>query len=188
MDIRVVIGELLLGKYRVERMLGQGGMGFVVAVRHVGLGQRYAMKFLLPTMVDHPEALERFLREAQAAAQLQSDHVARVHDVGRMENGAPYILMEYLEGGDLKTYLEQYGPLPVDVAVKFVLQMCDAIAEAHALGIIHRDLKPANLFVVRRRNGSFDGVVHRSHAGFPRQNAFAFASGITTGVGRVGLN
>ncbi|HRI68260.1 MAG TPA: protein kinase [Polyangium sp.] len=154
MDAPVAIGNILLDKYRVERVLGQGGMGVVVAVRHVDLKQLYAMKFLLPKMVKHPEALERFLREAQAAAQIRSEHVARVHDVGRMSDGAPYMIMEYLEGNDLKTYLAEHGPLSVEEAVGFVLDACDAIAEAHALGIIHRDLKPANMFVVRRRNGS----------------------------------
>lgn len=154
MDTPAVIGEVLLDKYRVERVLGSGGMGFVVAVRHVDLGQLYAMKFLLPAGLGHPEAVERFLREAQAAALLRSDHVARVHDVGRMADGAPYMIMEYLEGCDLKKYLERTGPLPVEEAVTFVLHACDAIAEAHAAGIIHRDLKPANLFLTKRRNGS----------------------------------
>jgi serine/threonine-protein kinase len=154
MDRPAQPGDVLLGKYRVERVLGQGGMGFVVAARHVELGQLYAIKFLLPEVLAHHEALERFLREARAAAQLKSEHVARVHDVGRMQNGAPYMILEYLEGTDLKVHLSRQGPLPVEDAVTFVLHACDAIAEAHALGIIHRDLKPANLFLVRRRNGS----------------------------------
>lgn len=154
MDAPVAPGDVLLGKYRVERVLGKGGMGIVVAARHVDLGQLYAIKFLLPAMLGHRESLERFLREARAAARLQSEYVARVHDVGRMENGAPYMVMEYLDGCDLKAWLKQYGALPVEAAVGYVLQLCDAIAEAHELGIVHRDLKPANLFMVRRRNGS----------------------------------
>lgn len=154
MDNPVAPGDVFLGKYRVERVLGKGGMGVVVAVRHVDLGQLYAIKFLLPAMLGHRESLERFLREARAAARLQSEHVAKVHDVGRMENGAPYMVLEYLDGCDLKVWLGRQGPLSVEEAVAYVLQVCDAIAEAHELGIVHRDLKPANLFLVRRRNGT----------------------------------
>lgn len=153
MDAQLNIGSVLLDKYRVERLLGQGGMGVVVAVRHIDLGQLHAMKFLLPDALGHQEAVERFLREARAAAILRSHHVVRVHDVGRMSTGAPYMLMEHLEGCDLKKYLELQGRLPVDEAIRFVLQACDAIAEAHDKGIIHRDLKPANLFLARQRGG-----------------------------------
>ncbi|HRI70904.1 MAG TPA: protein kinase [Polyangium sp.] len=147
-------GDIVLGKYRIEAVLGQGGMGVVVAARHVDLGQRYAIKFLLPTGLNHEESVARFLREARASARLQSEHVARVHDVGNMENGAPYMIMEYLEGRDLKAVVREQGPLPADLAMTYVAQVCDAIAEAHAAGIVHRDLKPANLFLVRRRNGA----------------------------------
>ncbi|UQA63981.1 serine/threonine protein kinase [Polyangium aurulentum] len=105
-------------------------------------------------MLAHGEAIERFLREARAAARLRSEHVARVHDVGRMENGAPYMILEYLDGSDLKAQIRRQGVLPIEDAVMYVLQACDAIAEAHAAGIIHRDLKPANLFLIRRHNGS----------------------------------
>ena len=154
MNKPVAIGEVLLGKYRVERVLGQGGMGLVVAVRHVDLGQLQAMKFLVPAAIGHEEAVERFLREAKAAARLSSEHVAKVQDVGRTENGALYMLMEYLEGYDLKALLSRQGPFSVEDAVMYMLHVCDAIGEAHAAGIVHRDLKPANLFVVRRRNGS----------------------------------
>ncbi len=152
MNETVVPGAVLLGKYRVERILGQGGMGVVVAVRHIELGQLYAMKFLLPTAVGNEESHERFVREAKAAARLTSDHVVRVQDVGRMDNGAPYMLMEYLEGCDLKALVARHGPLSVEDAVTDVIQVTEAIAEAHALGIVHRDLKPANLFLARRRN------------------------------------
>lgn len=147
-------GDILLGKYRIEKVLGQGGMGVVVAAQHVDLGQRYAIKFLLPTGLTQEEAVTRFLREARASAQLKSEHVARVHDVGSMENGAPYMVMEYLEGTDLKALLTKEGPLPADLAMAYLAQVCDAIGEAHAAGIVHRDLKPANLFLVRRRNGT----------------------------------
>lgn len=153
MDVPVALGEVLLGKYRVERILGQGGMGVVVAVRHVELDQLSAMKFLLPTANGHEASRERFLREAKAAARLKSDHVAKVQDVGRMENGASYMLMEYLEGCDLKALVAQHGALPVEDTVTYVLQVCEAMVEAHAAGMVHRDLKPANLFLMHRRDG-----------------------------------
>ncbi|UQA57843.1 serine/threonine protein kinase [Polyangium aurulentum] len=154
MDTPVRPGDVLLGKYSVEHVLGQGGMGIVLAARHLDLGELFAIKLLLPDMLGHSEVLERFLREARAAARLRSEHVARVHDFGRMENGAPYMVMEYLDGRDLKAVIRSQGPLPIEEAVTYVLQACDATAEAHGLGLVHRDLKPANLFLIRRPNGS----------------------------------
>ena len=142
-------GDILAGKYRVERVLGAGGMGVVVAAHHVQLDKRVAIKFLLPDALSNAEAVERFAREARAAVKITSEHVARVIDVGTLETGAPYMVMEFLEGHDLAQWVRLRGPLPLEQAVDFVLQACEAIAEAHALGIIHRDLKPANLFIVR---------------------------------------
>jgi serine/threonine-protein kinase len=149
----VQAGDVLAGKYRVERVLGVGGMGVVVAATHVDLGQRVALKFLLPQALLHPEAAPRFLREARAAVKIDSEHVARVIDVGRMENGAPYMVMEYLEGQDLSDH-PKGRDLPIPDAIDFVLQACEAMAVAHTAGIIHRDLKPANLFVARRPDGA----------------------------------
>src|SRR4051812_16217937 len=142
-------GEVLAGKYQVERVLGEGGMGVVVAARHLQLDQIVALKFLLPTSATRKDWLDRFAREARNAVRLRSEHVARIMDVGTLDSGSPYIVMEYLEGSDLASVLSQRGKLPIPVAVDYVLQACDAIAEAHALGIIHRDLKPENLFVTR---------------------------------------
>ncbi|MDI1437449.1 serine/threonine protein kinase [Polyangium sorediatum] len=147
-------GDSLLGKYQVERILGQGGMGVVVAVRHLELGELFAIKLLLPKISERPNAVSRFVREARAAARLRSEHVVRVHDVGRLEGGAPYMIMEHLEGDDLAVLLQRRGHLPLEDAATLVIQACDVLAEAHALGIVHRDLKPSNLFLVRRRNGS----------------------------------
>jgi serine/threonine-protein kinase len=146
-------GDVLAGKYRVERILGVGGMGVVVAAHHIQLDEKVALKFLLPDALQNPEALARFEREARAAVKIKNEHVARVSDVGKLDGGSPYMVMEYLEGSDLSALLEKQGPLPIDRAVDFVLQACEAIAEAHALGIVHRDLKPANLFCIRRRDG-----------------------------------
>jgi serine/threonine-protein kinase len=146
-------GDILAGKYRVERVLGIGGMGVVVAAHHIQLDEKVSLKFLLPEALGNSEAVARFAREARAAVKIKSEHVARVSDVGTLPNGAPYMVMEYLDGGDLAAWLHERGPLPVEHAVEFVLQACEAIAEAHALGIVHRDLKPANLFCVRRADG-----------------------------------
>jgi serine/threonine protein kinase len=152
-DPGVKPGEILAGKYQVERVLGVGGMGVVVAAHHIQLDEKVALKFLLPDALKNTEALARFEREARAAVKIKSEHIARVIDVGKLDSGSPYMVMEYLEGGDLSGMLSKTGKLPVEQAVDFVLQASEAIAEAHALGIVHRDLKPANLFCIRRRDG-----------------------------------
>jgi eukaryotic-like serine/threonine-protein kinase len=151
----VQAGDVLAGKYRVERVLGAGGMGVVVQATHLELDERVAMKFLLPHAVESAEAAARFVREreARAAVKIKSEHVARVTDVGRLENGAPYIVMEYLQGSDLSAVLSR-GPLSIEDAVDFLLQASDAMAEAHAAGIVHRDLKPSNLFMSMRSDGT----------------------------------
>ncbi|MBK8256029.1 MAG: serine/threonine protein kinase [Polyangiaceae bacterium] len=150
----VRVGELLGGKYRVERILGQGAMGVVVAAMHVDLQEMRAIKFMLPGTFAEADYVERFLREARAAARLKSQHAAKVHDVGRFESGAPYIVMEYLEGEDLKHYLEKRGTLPVMEAVAYTMQACEALAEAHSAGIVHRDLKPANIYLTTGPHGT----------------------------------
>jgi serine/threonine-protein kinase len=152
-EVSVRPGDILAGKYRVERVLGSGGMGVVVSAHHMQLDERVAIKFLLPEALKNAEAVARFDREARAVAKIKSEHVARVIDVGQLDTGAPYIVMEYLDGGDLAAWLTQRGAMSVEQAVEFVLQACEAIAEAHALGIVHRDLKPANLFCILRADG-----------------------------------
>jgi len=142
-------GTVLDGKYQVGRLLGRGGMGVVMAAQHLLLDTEVALKFLTTT---EPELVARFSREARAAARIQSEHVARVLDVGALANGAPFMVMECLTGEDLSQILAR-GPLPPVEAVDYVLQACEAIAEAHALGIVHRDVKPANLFLTRRAHG-----------------------------------
>jgi hypothetical protein len=145
-------GEVIAGKYRVERVLGEGGMGIVVAARHVQLGQMYALKFMREDVMT-AEYKSRFLREARNTVRLKSKHVSRVFDVGSLESGAPYMVLEYLEGTDLSALLQQRGPLPVHEVCEYVVQACEAIAEAHSHGIVHRDLKPANVFLTRGTNG-----------------------------------
>jgi serine/threonine-protein kinase len=146
-------GAILCGKYRIDRVVAEGGLGIVLAATHLQLGQRVAIKYLKPFAAAQKPAVERFVREAQLASQIKSDHVVRVHDVGTLDDGGPYIVMEYLEGVDLARVLDA-GPLPISTAIDYVLQACDALAEAHAIGIVHRDLKPGNLFLARRAAGS----------------------------------
>jgi eukaryotic-like serine/threonine-protein kinase len=147
------IGQVLAGKYRVDRVLGVGGMGVVVAAMHLQLDQMVALKFIRREALGNLEVVSRFEREARAAVRLKSEHVARIIDVGRLDSGSPYIVMEYLEGQDLSSLLHQQRALPVALACDFVIQACDAIAEAHALGIVHRDLKPGNLFLANTSHG-----------------------------------
>lgn len=151
----VRVGQVLAGKYRVERVIAVGGMGVVVEALHLDLDTRVALKFLRAEASDATgDNLERFLREGRAAAKLKSEHVARVMDVGRLAGGEPYMVMEFLQGRDLARVIETEGALPCDLAVSYILQACEAIAEAHAAGIVHRDLKPSNLFLTSRADGS----------------------------------
>jgi serine/threonine-protein kinase len=147
-------GDVLDGKYRVDRVLGSGGMGVVIAAHHMGLDQKVAIKLLLPEVLDDPEAGARFEREARAAAKIKGEHIARVMDVGTLESGSPYMVMEHLEGEDLAARLRREGRLKIDHAVELVLQTCEVLAEAHGLGIVHRDLKPANLFCLSGPEGT----------------------------------
>lgn len=153
-ELPVAIGDVLAGKYRVERVLGAGGIGIVASAKHLSLGVRVALKFLHPQVLSDRTLVARFEREAQIAARLRGEGIARVFDVEHLRNGVPFIVMEFLEGEDLDALLERVGPLPVNVAVDYVRQACAAISEAHAANVVHRDLKPQNLFLTRRPNGT----------------------------------
>jgi serine/threonine-protein kinase len=146
----VHVGQILVGKYRVDRVLGAGAMGVVVAAHHLGLDTKVAIKLLQPHMLQDQEVVARFAREARAAAKITNHHVVRVLDVGELDTGAPFMVMEFLEGSDLREWLGHHGPLPVAQAVDFMMQASEAIAEAHRVGIVHRDLKPSNLYCVTR--------------------------------------
>ncbi len=148
------IGVQLFGKYIIERTLGEGGMGVVFAARHQLLEQRVAVKVVRPEFMAQLDAVARFLNEARAAARIENDHVARVLDVGTLEGGLPYMVLEYLEGADLAQLLRQRGPLPVAEVADYLLEAIEGLAHAHAAGIIHRDLKPSNLFLARRPDGT----------------------------------
>lgn len=153
LQVPFAVGDVVAGKYEVTGLLGSGGMGYVISARHTELGEMVALKFLRPEALAHAELVERFSREARAAAKIRSEHVANVFDVGTLEDGTPYIVMEHLAGKDLADYLHQEGPLPVQVAVEYVMQACEALAAAHAHGIIHRDIKPENLFLTQQAQG-----------------------------------
>jgi eukaryotic-like serine/threonine-protein kinase len=142
-------GALVDGKYLVEETVAEGGIGVIVVARHLALNQRVAIKYLKPKALGNPMLVERFVREGRLAAQIASDHVVRVYDVGTLAEGGPYMVMEYLVGQDLGSLL-QSGTLSVERAVDYVIQACDALAEAHVLRIVHRDIKPENLFLTER--------------------------------------
>jgi len=149
-------GEVIADKYRIDSIVGSGGMGVVLSATHLALGQHVAIKVLTVPDDDsrREEARERFLREGRATAALVSDHVVRIHDVGTLPSGAPFMVMELLRGQDLARALQQTGPLGVELACDCVRQAAEAIHCAHTQGIVHRDLKPSNLFLTQRSDGS----------------------------------
>jgi serine/threonine-protein kinase len=148
------VGAVVCAKYRVERLIGRGGMGTVMLAHHLRLDESVALKFLNPEALKKPDVVARFEREARAVVKLKSPHVTRVLDVEVAENGTPFIVMEYLEGQTLAGLVRGGAALPVDLAVEYMLQTCEAVAEAHATGIVHRDLKPGNLFLTTGADGS----------------------------------
>lgn len=150
----VAPGSIIADKYVIERVIGKGGMGVILAAKHLQLDQRVAIKVLTADAALDIDRVQRFLREAKAVALIQSDYVVRVFDFGSVPSGEPFLVMEHLEGCDLAEVLKTRGGLPLADAVEYILQACEGVAEAHELGIIHRDLKPANLFLTRKKDGS----------------------------------
>jgi serine/threonine protein kinase len=146
-ELPVKPGDVLSGRYAVERVLASGGMGVVCLGRHVELEQPVAIKFLRRELAQNRALVQRFLNEARAAASLRSEHVVRVMDVAELESGRPYLVMEHLDGEDLGALIERQGALPPERALGYVLDVCAALAEAHAAGIVHRDIKPENLIL-----------------------------------------
>src|SRR6478609_7991829 len=144
-------GEVIDGKYQVERILGEGGMGAVARATHLLRRAPVALKFMSPMVLSFPGAVDRFLNEGVAASQIDSENVVKVFDVGKLASGAPYLVMECLEGRDLSELLLAEGsPGLTDLprAVHFVLQALRGLQVAHEAGIVHRDMKPSNCFVI----------------------------------------
>ena len=166
--------SLLAGKYRIQQRLGAGGMGTVYAAHHEVLDQTVAIKVLSSELARRTDVVKRLLLEARAAAKLRSEHVASVMDAGILDDGDPFMVMEYLEGRELAEVADR-GPAPPTQAVDYLLQALEGLAHAHAAGIIHRDLKPTNLFLVRQPDGSeilklVDFGISKSSAGAPLGN------------------
>jgi eukaryotic-like serine/threonine-protein kinase len=134
------------GRYRVEDVLGRGGMASVYLARDEELERPVAVKVLAEHLADQPEFHDRFLREARLAAQLSHPNVVQVFDVGE-ENGSPFIVMECVEGSTLAQELKERGPLEPDEVVDLALQICGGLEHAHAAGLVHRDIKPQNLLL-----------------------------------------
>lgn len=151
----VTVGQLVAAKYRVQARLADGGIGVVFRACHLELDSPVAIKVVRSEHAANEDVVTRLLSEARIAANLRSRHVNRVLDVGRIEGGSPYLVLEYMDGSDLSSCLERCGPLAPGEAVDYVMQACEALAEAHALGIVHRDLKPANLFLSEEADGGF---------------------------------
>ncbi len=146
-------GAVIARRYRIERLIGAGGMGVVAAAEDTQTRRPVAIKFLLRHQGADAGMLDRFIREAKALLRMDCEHVVRVLDVGNLSNGAPFIVMERLVGEDLGARLARLGPLPADEVIDAVVQACAAAASAHACGVLHRDLKPDNLFLTRREDG-----------------------------------
>jgi eukaryotic-like serine/threonine-protein kinase len=144
-----LVGRILSEKFRVRRVLGQGGMGVVLEVEHVVTQRFGALKLLHASLAGNPEIVERFTREASAAARINSERIVQTFDAGRLNNGDPYIFMELLSGLTLDQLLRKRGPLRFDEAAAIAVQAAEGLAAAHAAGIVHRDIKPANLFLVQ---------------------------------------
>jgi serine/threonine-protein kinase len=174
------VGDVIAAKYRVERILGRGGMGVVVAARHLRLRERVAIKILLPRPGATRDLMARSVREARLAMRIRSEHVVRVYDIGMLETGEPFLVMEHLSGTDLRALLDRQGSLRVEDAIEYLLQAIEAIAEAHARGIVHRDLKPGNLFLARRADGT--PLVKVLDFGIAKSDALEASARETAGV------
>ena len=179
------VGRTAGGKYKLVRLLGKGGMGEVYEAQHSIIGRRFAVKFLHPHLASNSELVARFQREAQAAGSLENENIAAVVDAGTGDDGAPYLVMEYLDGEDLAHLLVRDGPLPVPRAAHILIQACRGLAAAHSRGIVHRDLKPENLFICQRNDGSdlvkvLDFGIAKLHTG--RAGAGLTQSGTTMGT------
>jgi eukaryotic-like serine/threonine-protein kinase len=147
-----LLGTTVAGKYRVERLLGRGGMGAVFQATNTAIGKRVALKFLIDGAADD-QAAQRFQREAEAASLVESEHIVQIFDSGSTDDGLPFLVMELLQGEDLRHRLKSVGKLAPAEAAGITLQLLRALVRAHAAGIVHRDLKPDNVFLCERDGG-----------------------------------
>jgi serine/threonine-protein kinase len=178
-----LVGVVLDGRYQVERKLGEGGMGVVYLATHVVIGKRYALKVLRGEMATEKEVAERFTQEARAAASIGNEHIIEITDFGRAPDGAPYFVMELLDGKELHDLLEQSPQLEVNRSLRILAQCCDALAAAHSIGIIHRDLKPENIFLVTRSgNPDFVKVLDFGIAKVARESGRLTRTGMIFGT------
>lgn len=140
-------GELVAERYRVGRIIGAGGTGIVYEAQHIGLNRPVALKVIRPDIARDSSVWRRFSREARALGALHNKHVVRILDYGTLDSGLTYLVMDRLEGSDLRRLIQAEGPLPPQRAVDYVIPVCSALADAHRLNIIHRDIKPENIFL-----------------------------------------
>ena len=150
---RFAPGDLISGKYRIVRLIGDGGMGVVYEARHEVLGSGVALKFLHADLAKRPGLTQRFLQEARVSATIESPHVTHVTDVDTAQDGSPYLVMELLHGQSLQSMLDRQGKLTGELAVDFTLQILAGLEAAHATGVVHRDMKPDNVFVTPSGGG-----------------------------------
>ncbi|MFO0742532.1 MAG: serine/threonine-protein kinase [Labilithrix sp.] len=154
MSVRIGEGSVLLGRYRLGRLLGEGGMGRVFLARREGLGGHVAIKILREDVELPPNAVERLRREAQSASRITSESVVRILDLQTTESGSPFIVMEYVAGTTMSAYLAEHGPMPTTRAADVVIDIATVLAEAHARGIVHRDIKASNIALTKRADGT----------------------------------
>lgn len=151
-------GQVIDGKYRVVKLLGQGGMGAVYLAEHMVIGRRVALKVLLGSVAGNETAVARFEREAQAAGRIGNDHILEVFDFGSLPDGARFMVCEYLDGETLASRLTREGRLTPTALVPLARQLLGGLAAAHQAGVVHRDLKPENVFILKQKTGWADFV------------------------------
>src|SRR5690606_12071641 len=145
-----MVGTTIDGRYRIEKVLGQGGMGVVYTATHAVLGKRLAIKVLKSDVSKDQEIIQRFRQEAQSASAIGSQHIIDISDFGSLPDGSTYFVMEYLDGMELTKAIEEQRPMPADRVVHIAKQLCGARGAAHERGIVHRDMKPDNVFLIKR--------------------------------------
>jgi serine/threonine protein kinase len=148
-----LLGNVLEGKYAIEKIIGQGGMGVVYRARHTLIGRKLAIKVLASEVASHPEIVQRFYNEARTAASIGDEHVIEITDMGT-HGGSPFIVMEYLDGESLAFYLKSHR-VSIGDAAGITVQVLTTLSAVHDKGVIHRDLKPDNIFLVSKPGRRF---------------------------------